>query len=451
VRDSAKGPAAGGATDGALRFRLAGIPVEIPASALLLPIAGGFSSGRSPSAAAAWVLVVLASVLWHELGHALVMRWAGYEPRIALGWWGGLTSWPEGATPTARQRLRISLAGPAAGLAIGAVAWAMSSAGFTGALARVVLGDLVWVNLWWSLLNLAPVLPFDGGLAADALAEVATGVPRHRLVGALGAAVGAAGVCWAILHQQLWIGYLAAIGVAKSWAQWQAGAVPAGIAGAARAMADGRTGAARAQLTRALAGTREDRLRARLAELLAWCWLRDCNPQAAREALEAMEGWTPSASVRAHVAAAEGRHGQVIELLAPDAIRGALSPGDGALLAYAHVVLGRAAELDRLHEQASQAGWRAAEVLAHRGSLVLFRAGRFEEALAICARAAPMSPRHAYNAACCCARLGRREEALAWLRQALARGHRDAGALEDPDLELVHGCPELAALVGSGS
>lgn len=431
----------------ALRFRLAGIPIEIPAIALIVLIAGALSVGRTLGRALVWALVVLGSVLWHELGHAFAMRHGGHAPAIALHWWGGTTSWPEGARPSPRRSLLVSLAGPAAGLALGALAKGALLLGVEGPWAALVLGDLAYANLGWSLLNLAPLLPWDGGHALDALAEAAGGAPEPRWAGAVGTVVGAAGVAWAVATHELWVGYLAMIGLTTSWGRWQPGGRSSRKVRRAWAeLGRGLTGKARGRLERALRRTRDPRERATLAEALAWCWLRESNPAAARQALELMDEWIPSDSVRAHLAAAEGRHAHVVELLAPTAEKGALQPQDVGPLVAALVALGRPEEIDRLHRAASQVGGRAAELLATCASEALFRVGRFEEALAVCARAAPGEPRHAYNAACCCARLGRIEEAAAWAARAADAGYRDPAAREDPDLAPLRGRPELARL-----
>jgi tetratricopeptide (TPR) repeat protein len=292
------------------------------------------------------------------------------------------------------------------------------------------------------------VLPFDGGHVADALAEAWTGEPRHRAVGALGVVVGSAGLCWAVLNHQLWIGYLAAIGVMRSGEQWSAGAGPRRVEDLRAEIAAGRTAEARERIARALPRVRREADRGALLEALALSWLRDGDAPAARQAIDGAAGWTPSGSIRAHLAVAEARPEEAVALLAPEAARGGLRPGDGGVLTEALIALGRAGEVPALHERAGQVGWRAAEILAREGGATLYRAGRFEEALALCARAATESPGYAYLAARCCARLGRADEALAWVRRAVERGFPAASALGDPDLALLRGRPELAALAG---
>lgn len=86
------------------------------------------------------------------------------------------------------------------------------------------------------------------------------------------------------------------------------------------------------------------------------------------------------------------------------------------------------------------------EPLQERGLMAL-EAGRQREALRCLAAAADLRPRSAlfaYNAACVHARLGKREEALAYLAQAAARGFRRADlARQDADLKKIRSDPRF--------
>jgi len=86
---STKGDAAAG---GGISFALAGIPVRVRSTffvtAALLALMGG---QESPARIAMWAAIVLLSVLWHELGHAIAAIAFGFKPDIELGGMGGLT------------------------------------------------------------------------------------------------------------------------------------------------------------------------------------------------------------------------------------------------------------------------------------------------------------------------------------------------------------------------
>ncbi len=130
-----------------------------------------------------WVGVVFISILIHELGHALTIRAFGWYPLILLYTFGGLAIYqPTHRDP--RKELLISLAGPAAGLLFGALIvlvlrathhevyfklggpiglqWSFA-AGITNVYLRDGIDFVLQVTIWWSLINLLPVYPLDGG------------------------------------------------------------------------------------------------------------------------------------------------------------------------------------------------------------------------------------------------------------------------------------------------
>ena len=118
-----------------------------------------------------WMAVVFVSILVHELGHGLAFRHFAQEPRVAL------TAWA--APPTARRRSRTAARtsspaspGPSPGFVLlGVPAYLLRQAidSDTSRLLATTIRDLYWVSFVWSLVNLAPVLPLDGGHITQAL------------------------------------------------------------------------------------------------------------------------------------------------------------------------------------------------------------------------------------------------------------------------------------------
>jgi len=144
-----------------------GIPIRLHASAAILLgfLVLSYSRGNQ-GLAPGLVLgaVVLVSILVHEFGHAIVARRMGLGPvAIVLHGFGGLTSF--GKRPTHGQGILVGLAGPIAGIALGLLALAVSSAPME--LGRGILGHAlrwtIFVNLFWSAFNLLPMYPLDGG------------------------------------------------------------------------------------------------------------------------------------------------------------------------------------------------------------------------------------------------------------------------------------------------
>lgn len=127
----------------------------------------GAGSGLAVVLGVGFLLAVFASVLMHELGHALTARIFGVQTRhIMLTPLGGIASL-EGMPRAPRAELLVALAGPAVNFAIAAVlALTMQ---VTGASLFGLLDGLLWANLSLGLFNLLPAFPMDGGRALRAV------------------------------------------------------------------------------------------------------------------------------------------------------------------------------------------------------------------------------------------------------------------------------------------
>ena len=130
-----------------------------------------------------WVLVVFQGILMHELGHAIVGRVFGKQPRIELIALGGLTWWEQQEPMSPGRSLMVSAAGPAVGIFIGSLALVLMDALRIPdpSLARYAFHSLIFVNLGWGILNLLPVLPLDGGNIVASLMELVS-PSRGRLL-----------------------------------------------------------------------------------------------------------------------------------------------------------------------------------------------------------------------------------------------------------------------------
>ena len=121
-----------------------------------------------------WVAVVFQGILMHELGHALVGRAFGKQPRIELIALGGLTWWEQRQPMSPGRSLIVSAAGPTVGIFIGSLALVLMEMLRVPdpSLARYAFRSLIFVNLGWGLLNLLPVLPLDGGNIVASMIEL---------------------------------------------------------------------------------------------------------------------------------------------------------------------------------------------------------------------------------------------------------------------------------------
>lgn len=150
-----------------IKFSLAGIPIGVDGWFWLMTIllSGRISTNGDADwgAVGVWLAVVFVSVLIHELGHALMGRRFGATPGIVLHGFGGSTYLP-GANLSRGQSILVSASGPLAGFAAGLVV--LGIAGFVTAKSRwfqIAIHDALYVNFVWTIVNLLPIHPLDGG------------------------------------------------------------------------------------------------------------------------------------------------------------------------------------------------------------------------------------------------------------------------------------------------
>ena len=175
-------------------FSLAGIPVHFTLwyfLILLYWMRGGVQSGLM------WGVTITFSILVHEFGHALVARHFRLAPWVELHGWGGLCHHERAARD--RDDALIIIAGPLAGLLLGAVVWVGArfiDPMWLAANPLIAYGvtSLMWVNLVWSLVNLVPLWPLDGGqLFRLGLLKIARPAQAERITHLVGTAVGLLG------------------------------------------------------------------------------------------------------------------------------------------------------------------------------------------------------------------------------------------------------------------
>lgn len=150
-----------------LNFRLGPFPVRVhPLHWLGLALMGQGAFRIGPDVGLLWIACGFASILWHELGHALAMRRYGSPARIQLIVFGGLAI-PSYQSQSPWRRMAIAAAGPAAGFVLLAIVWGSNQlvpwgTGEGPSLLKYLYFFLVSINLFWTLLNLLPVWPLDG-------------------------------------------------------------------------------------------------------------------------------------------------------------------------------------------------------------------------------------------------------------------------------------------------
>ena len=146
------------------------------------------------------------------------------------------------------QRLVVSAAGPLAQLALAAVIVIVLKAGgwfvpfpipalgrslglyagreIDSQIISAVIDFLLWVNIFWPLLNLVPVPPLDGGqIVREGL--LALGVAEaQRIAGIIGVGAGAGVAYWAYTRGDHFLGIMFAMLAASCWQSISTGGGP---------------------------------------------------------------------------------------------------------------------------------------------------------------------------------------------------------------------------------
>ena len=192
-------------------FKLFGVPVTIRPSFLVMVAVLGLFGRTEPARVAAWVGVVFFSVLIHELGHALTARSMGAVVAVELNGLGGLTRWgglAGGVGPG--KRALVAAAGSAVGVAFGGLVWLVASRlGPFDPFPAYVINTLIWVNLFWGLLNWLPIRPLDGGHLLEALLQKTVPDKADVIARVVFTLTAAAALIWALQARLLLIAVLA--------------------------------------------------------------------------------------------------------------------------------------------------------------------------------------------------------------------------------------------------
>jgi Zn-dependent protease len=272
---------------GGARFRVLGFDTKVEwAFFVIMPLLG-LALG-DPLLILAWVAIAGVSILVHELGHAMAFRTFGLDARIVLHGFGGVT-YADGELAERWRRVTVSLAGPFTGLLLfGLPALVVLRSADSGTTAADLAWLVVWVNVGWSVLNLLPILPLDGGhVAREALlaawpsrGEVASRVLSVAVAGGLALLAFSAGAIF-LGALAAWLGY-------DSVRALQGRREEAGLdtlRTAAVALGQGDAARARTLAAGVATGRGGDRLRPLARELEAWAALTVGDEAGARAAV----------------------------------------------------------------------------------------------------------------------------------------------------------------------
>lgn len=196
-----------GSSDFDLNFRLLGFPIQVSPtfwlSSILLgwPIiqaSGGLAEGFVPLAV--WVGVVFVSIIVHELGHALAARSLGYRPYIHLYFMGGAAF---SEVKYGWRQLYVAAAGPAAGFLLYLLCEGLLR--FRILPPSQTIGFFIWINWYWTLFNLIPVYPLDGGQMVQGLTQAVAPRASFSITHTLSAIVAALAAVYFFRQQNMFM------------------------------------------------------------------------------------------------------------------------------------------------------------------------------------------------------------------------------------------------------
>ncbi|HLK75017.1 MAG TPA: site-2 protease family protein [Streptosporangiaceae bacterium] len=134
--------------------------------------------------AAAFVVLLYASVLVHELSHSVVARGYGLPVRRILLYPLGGFSEIEREPQTPGREFLVSAAGPGLSLVLAAGGWGLTHVVAAGTIGGTLVSQLMWANLVVGGFNLLPGLPLDGGRMLRAVIWKVTGRPGTSTIAA---------------------------------------------------------------------------------------------------------------------------------------------------------------------------------------------------------------------------------------------------------------------------
>lgn len=141
------------------------IPIRIhPVFWVMAFVIGWLSSNQGVFETLLWVVVITVSVLVHEFGHALTAKAFGQQVQVHLVGLGGMTHRRGGKISSWKEFL-IVLNGPLAGFSLFIIS-AILLEGYghrTAGSISYMLQVALLVNFYWTILNLLPIYPLDGG------------------------------------------------------------------------------------------------------------------------------------------------------------------------------------------------------------------------------------------------------------------------------------------------
>lgn len=159
------------------------IPIRIHPFFWILAVVIGWLNTMTVLGTSIWTGIIFVSVLIHEFGHALTAKFFGQKASIDLVAMGGLTQ-REGVKLRLWQDFIVVLNGPIAGFLLcfaSYIAYRSLGVNQSHTILAYVLLVTYTVNLFWTILNLVPVQPLDGGKLLSIVLESFLGLKGVKI------------------------------------------------------------------------------------------------------------------------------------------------------------------------------------------------------------------------------------------------------------------------------
>lgn len=165
-----------------MNFKAFNIPVKISWTFWLftlftLFIGHSITRQLPPAYTVIWGAALFASILIHELGHALWYRWYGMVPKIEIHGMGGTTHGQGTKHLSMKEELVVTLAGPISNLILAGLAFILLPIVKPMNIVPLTffISSSLYINLFLAVFNLIPVFPMDGGQALATLFKMKKG------------------------------------------------------------------------------------------------------------------------------------------------------------------------------------------------------------------------------------------------------------------------------------
>lgn len=166
-----------------------------------------------------WIGIIFFSVLFHEYGHALAALIFKQKARIQLVAMGGLTLF-DGPKLKFWQQFLITLNGPIFGFLLFLGASFLLQFHWSASI-TYLLKMTQFANLFWTVVNLLPVLPLDGGQLLRIVLEACFGIKGFKASLLIGAILSALLALYFFLLQAFLVGSFFFLFAFQSFDSWR--------------------------------------------------------------------------------------------------------------------------------------------------------------------------------------------------------------------------------------